>query len=55
MINLMIRTGLYMWSYLFNPNSALVVSLSKRQFMALLLVFTVITLYLVSTDNYHII
>ncbi|UOQ92642.1 hypothetical protein MUO14_19775 [Halobacillus shinanisalinarum] len=45
--------GLYLGSYIFDPNNALVVSLSKKQFIILLIVFTLITVYLLGTGIYH--
>ncbi|MFD2924477.1 hypothetical protein [Halobacillus naozhouensis] len=50
---MLVVIGLYIWSYVFDPNNALIVSLSKKQFFTLLLVFTLITLYLLSTGIYH--
>ncbi|MFZ0368175.1 MULTISPECIES: hypothetical protein [unclassified Halobacillus] len=52
-IGMLFLTGVILWSYKFDPNNALVVSASKKQFILLITVLTLLTLYLLSTGVYH--
>ncbi|UOQ43629.1 hypothetical protein MUN89_17230 [Halobacillus salinarum] len=45
--------GLILWSYLFDPNNALVVSTTKKGFTLLLIVLVLICLYLLITGIYY--
>ncbi|ASF38589.1 hypothetical protein CEH05_05500 [Halobacillus halophilus] len=52
-IGMLFLIGVILWSYKFDPNNALVVSASKKQFIMLLTVLSLLTLYLLSTGVYH--
>ena len=52
-IGMLFLTGVILWSYIFDPNNALVVSASKKQFILLITVLILLTLYLLSTGVYN--
>ncbi|MGI8317153.1 hypothetical protein [Halobacillus mangrovi] len=59
MINLLLGIGmlgvlgLFFWSYVFDPNNAIVVSFSKKNFILTIVVLGLFTLYLLSTGIYY--